>query len=191
MQRAAKTGLAVLGWSKTSIDLRQRVDYLHRTVGAPWPDWSIAHLTATLDEWLAPYLSGATGRGDLERIDLAMVLRSQLPWPMGADLDQLAPIGLELPTGRSVPIDYTADEPTASVRVQDLFGTTDHPTAGGRPIVLRLLSPADRPIQITSDLPGFWTGSWAEVRKDLAGRYPKHRWPSDPAAAPPKRLKDR
>jgi ATP-dependent helicase HrpB len=191
MRRAAKTGLAVLGWSKTSIDLRRRVDYLHRTVGAPWPDWSIDHLTATLDEWLAPYLPGATGRRDLERIDLAMVLRSQLPWPMGADLDQLAPSVLELPTGRSVPIDYSADDPTASVRVQDLFGTTDHPTAGGRPIVLRLLSPADRPIQITSDLPGFWSGSWAEVRKDLAGRYPKHRWPTDPAAAAPKRLKDR
>jgi ATP-dependent helicase HrpB len=110
---------------------------------------------------------------------------------MGADLDQLAPSALELPTGRSVPIDYSADDPTASVRVQDLFGTTDHPTAGGRPIVLRLLSPADRPIQITSDLPGFWSGSWAEVRKDLAGRYPKHRWPTDPAAAAPKRLKDR
>jgi ATP-dependent helicase HrpB len=88
-------------------------------------------------------------------------------------------------------VDYTADEPTVSVRVQYVFGTTEHPTAGGRPIVMQLLSPADRPIQITSDLPGFWAGSWAEVRKDLAGRYPKHRWPDDPATATPKRLKDR
>jgi ATP-dependent helicase HrpB len=77
------------------------------------------------------------------------------------------------------------------VRVQDLFGTTRHPTAGGHPIVLHLLSPADRPIQITADLPGFWSGTWAEVRKELAGRYPKHQWPQDPANAPPKRLKDR
>jgi len=98
---------------------------------------------------------------------------------------------LALPTGRSVAIDYSGDEPVARVRVQDLFGTTRHPTAGGNPIVLHLLSPADRPIQITSDLPGFWSGSWVEVRKELAGRYPKHQWPLDPAHAPPKRLKDR
>ena len=124
-----------------------------------------------------------------------MVLRSQLPWPQGADLDELAPRELDLPTGRRVPIDYGTDdghdEPVVRVRVQDLFGTTVHPTAGGRPIVLHLLSPADRPIQITSDLPGFWAGSWADVRKDLAGRYPKHHWPDDPATAPPRRLKDR
>ena len=90
-----------------------------------------------------------------------------------------------------MPIDYAAGEPTASVRVQDLFGSTSHPTAGGRPIVLHLLSPADRPIQVTADLPGFWAGSWADVRKELAGRYPKHQWPDDPAGAQPKRLKDR
>ena len=191
MRRVRETGLAVLGWSGTSIALRRRVEYLHRSVGDPWPDWSAEHLAATVDEWLAPYLPGATGRADLERADLTMVLRSQLPWPAGADLDELAPPTLELPTGRSTPIDYSADEPTARVRVQDLFGTTEHPTAGGRPIVLELLSPADRPIQVTSDLPGFWAGSWADVRKDLAGRYPKHRWPDDPASAAPKRLKDR
>jgi ATP-dependent helicase HrpB len=191
LDRARATGLAVLGWSGASISLRERVAFLHRNVGEPWPDWSIAALSSTLDEWLAPYLPGATRRADLERVDLAMVLRSQLPWPAGADLDVLAPERLALPTGRSVPIDYTADEPTASVRVQDLFGTRTHPTAGGRPIVLHLLSPADRPIQITADLPGFWAGSWAEVRKDLAGRYPKHQWPADPATAEPKRLKDR
>ncbi|HSH10475.1 MAG TPA: ATP-dependent helicase HrpB [Ilumatobacter sp.] len=191
MARVRATGLAVLGWSATSISLRRRVDFLHRSVGDPWPDWSIPTLSATLDQWLAPYLPGAVGRHDLERVDLAMVLRSQLPWPLGGDLDQIAPERLDLPTGRSVPIDYDGDQPAASVRVQDLFGTTVHPTAGGRPIVLHLLSPADRPIQITADLPGFWAGTWAEVRKDLAGRYPKHRWPDDPAGAAPKRLKDR
>ena len=119
------------------------------------------------------------------------MLRSQLPWPEGADLDAVAPTSLELPTGRSVRVDYTGEQPAARVRVQDLFGTTEHPTAGGRPIALHLLSPADRPIQITSDLPGFWAGTWADVRKDLAGRYPKHQWPDDPAGAVPKRLKDR
>jgi ATP-dependent helicase HrpB len=191
MDRVRATGLAVLGWSGASIGLRQRVEFLHRAVGEPWPDWSVATLADTVDEWLAPYLPGAVGRADLERLDLAMVLRSQLPWPTGANLDELAPARLELPTGRSVAIDYTGDEPAASVRVQDLFGTTVHPTAGGRPIVLSLLSPADRPIQVTADLPGFWTGSWAEVKKDLAGRYPKHRWPDDPGGAEPRRLKGR
>jgi ATP-dependent helicase HrpB len=140
---------------------------------------------------LAPYLPGATGRDDLRGLDVTMVLRSQLPWPQGADLEELAPPMLELPTGRSVPIDYDGEVPTAAVRVQDLFGVTDHPTAGGQPVRLELLSPADRPIQVTTDLPGFWSGSWSEVRKDMAGRYPKHQWPEDPASAEPKRLKRR
>lgn len=165
--------------------------FLHRKVGDPWPDWSVDALVDSLDAWLAPYLPGATGRGDLDRLDVATVLRSQLPWPEGADLDRLCPDTLELPTGRSVPVDYSGERPTASVRVQDLFGTTEHPTAGGVPIRLELLSPADRPIQVTADLPGFWAGSWADVKKEMAGRYPKHRWPDDPASAAPKRMKDR
>ena len=171
--------------------LRHRVTFLHRSVGEPWPDWSQETLVKTLDTWLAPFLAGATGRRDLERLDLTTVLRSQLPWPLGADLDDLAPARLDLPTGRSTAIDYSGDQPSVSVRVQDLFGVTVHPTAGGRPVVLNLLSPADRPVQVTSDLPGFWAGSWSAVRKDLAGRYPKHQWPVDPAAATPRRLKDR
>ncbi len=191
LDRVRTTGLAVLGWSKVSISLRQRVDFLHRAVGPPWPDWSAETLANTLDAWLAPYLPGASRRSDLERVDLAMVLRSQLPWPDGADLETLAPGELVLPNGRTTAIDYSGEQPSASARVQDLFGITVHPTAGGRPIVLHLLSPADRPIQITADLPGFWAGTWSDVRKELAGRYPKHQWPADPAAAAPKRLKDR
>ncbi len=191
MARVRDTGLAVLPWSAAARSLRERVEFLHRTRGAPWPDWSAATLTATVEEWLAPYVPGATGRGDLERIDLTMVLRSQLPWPEGADLDDLAPAQLTLPTGRSVPIDYAGEQPDASVRVQDLFGVTVHPTAGGMPIRLHLLSPADRPIQVTSDLPGFWRGSWNDVRKDMAGRYPKHHWPDDPGSADPRRMKGR
>jgi len=191
MKRVRETRLAVLGWSAAATRLRQRVDFLHRTVGAPWPDWSIDALVASVDTWLAPYLPGAIGRRDLDRLDVATVLRSQLPWPEGPELDRLSPDMLELPTGRSVPVDYSGERPTASVRVQDLFGTTKHPTAGGEPIRLELLSPADRPIQVTADLPGFWAGSWAEVKKEMTGRYPKHRWPDDPASAPPKRMKDR
>ncbi len=191
MQRVRVTRLEVLRWSNAATELRQRVEFLHRTLGDPWPDWSTDVLVDTLDDWLVPYLPGATGRADLERLDLATVLRSQLPWAVGAELDDLAPSELVLPTGRSARIDYTGDQPDAFVRVQDLFGVTVHPTAGGVPIRLHLLSPADRPIQVTADLPGFWDGSWAEVRKEMAGRYPKHQWPTDPASATPRRLKDR
>ena len=191
MARVRSTRLEALRWTDAATSLRVRVEFLHRTVGAPWPDWSTTRLLATLDDWLAPYLPGATGRADLERLDLVTVLRSQLPWPEGGQLDDIAPPTLTLPSSRSIPIDYGGEQPDAFVRVQDLFGVTVHPTAGGVPIRLHLLSPADRPIQVTSDLPGFWAGSWAEVRKDMAGRYPKHRWPDDPAAADPKRLKDR
>jgi ATP-dependent helicase HrpB len=125
-----------------------------------------------------------------------MLLSNQLSWDQQAELAERAPAALVTATGRQVAIDYSRDLPTASVRVQDLFGTTTHPVvdanrSAGVPVTLELLSPADRPIQITSDLPGFWAGSWSEVRKDMAGRYPKHQWPADPAAAPPKRLKDR
>jgi len=127
-----------------------------------------------------------------------MLLRSQLPWPEGARLDELAPTRIELASGRSLALDYASavaegTAPVVRVRVQDLFGTKVHPTiADGRvPLVLHLLSPADRPVQVTADLPGFWAGSWADVRKDMAGRYPKHQWPDDPANADPKRMKDR
>ncbi len=191
MKHVRATQLGVLRWTDTATSLRERVEFLSRTVGGPWPDWSTGHLVDTLGDWLAPYLPGAIGRADLERLDVAMVLRSQLPWPQGADLDGIAPADLTLPSGRSVPIDYAGEQPDAFVRVQDLFGVTTHPMAGGVAIRLHLLSPADRPIQVTADLPGFWAGSWSDVKKDMAGRYPKHQWPDDPANADPKRMKDR
>ena len=171
--------------------LRTRVAFMRgRQPEAGWPDLSDRQLVATLEDWLAPYVAHATGRADLERLDVAMLLSNQLPWDRQMELAELAPATLDTPSGRQVPIDYGRAAPTASVRVQDLFGTTIHPTVcGDVPIVLELLSPADRPIQITADLPGFWRGSWADVRKDMAGRYPKHQWPADPGAAVPKRLK--
>ncbi|NND74159.1 MAG: ATP-dependent helicase HrpB [Ilumatobacter sp.] len=189
LARVRATNLDVLRWTDAASSLRQRVEFLQQHVGDPWPDWSVATLCATVDAWLGPYLPGATSRSDLERLDLTTVLRSQLPWPEGSRLDEMAPAKLALPTGRAAPIDYSGEQPTVAVRVQDLFGVTEHPTAGGRPLRLELLSPADRPIQVTTDLPGFWSGSWAAVRKEMAGRYPKHRWPDDPATAEPKRIK--
>ena len=121
------------------------------------------------------------------------MLRNQLDGRHRSELDRLAPSSWTLPSGRNARIDYTAERPTVSLRVQDVFGVTEHPSvAGGRvPLTIALLSPADRPIQVTADLPGFWTGSWADVRRDLAGRYPKHRWPTDPGAEPAGRLKGR
>ena len=199
IERIRVTRLAPLHWSGQAQQLRRRVEFLHRssadTPAAPeptsWPDWSDAGLVRTLDDWLAPYLHGMTSIGEVAALDLVMVLRAGLPWPLGAQLDELAPISLELASGRTVMLDYSGDQPSASVRVQDLFGTRQHPMAAGMPVLLHLLSPADRPIQITADLPGFWAGSWADVRKEMAGRYPKHQWPADPATAVPKRMKDR
>ncbi len=189
--------------------LTARVEFLRRTLndgehsttrtsGETWPDWTQKNLVVTANEWLEPYLAGMTSLTDVDALNIETVLRSQLPWALGARLDELAPSRLTLVSGRTVSIDYSTalrddTQPIVDVRVQDVFGMRSHPTiAGGRvPLVLRLLSPADRPIQVTSDLPGFWAGSWADVRKDLAGRYPKHQWPIDPASAAPKRMKDR
>ena len=193
VERLRVTRLAPLDLASAA-NLRARLALLARLYPDDgWPDTSDAALLATLDDWLVPYLQHATGRADLERLDVGMLLVNQLGWDQQMALAELAPASLDTPAGRSAPIDYTRPHPTASVRVQDLFGTREHPTVcrGQVPVTLELLSPADRPIQITADLPSFWAGSWTEVRKEMAGRYPKHQWPTDPAAAPPKRLKDR
>ena len=192
VQRVRATQLAVLGWTATAIRLRERVEFLHRTVGEPWPDWSVATLVRTLDSWLAPYLAGATGRRDLEALDVATVLRSQLPVAGGrrARPDRAAAARTADRSSRADRLLGRRAGARASAS-RTCSGSRCTPPSGRTPIVLTLLSPADRPIQVTSDLPGFWTGSWNEVRKEMAGRYPKHRWPTDPATAPPKRLGDR
>lgn len=193
VERVVNTRLGAVGMAAAA-PLRSRLAFVRRhRPDDDWPDTSDRALLATVDEWLAPYLVGATGRADLERLDVAMALSSRLSWDQQMALAELAPPSFTTPTGREVAIDYSRDVPTASVRVQDLFGMTAHPMvlAGAVPIALELLSPADRPLQITSDLPGFWRGTWAEVRKEMAGRYPKHHWPVDPSTAPPTRLKDR
>ena len=180
MKRLVADDLRHLTWTKNASSLAERVAFLHRSLGPPWPDWSIPSLTETVDEWLAPYVIEPTGLDDLSRAELTTILRGQLPHPLPIELDRLAPTHFQLRSGRRVPIDYSGEAPSISVRVQEMYGVSSHPTAGGIPLVVELLSPANRPIQITSDLPGFWTGSWAEVRKDMAGRYPKHDWPENP-----------
>ncbi len=182
-----------LTWNPEATARRGRVTFLHRVIGEPWPDWSLPHLTETLDEWLAPFLLFARSRADLEAIDPADVLAAGLDHRLWADLDRLAPTHFSRDnsaTGRRFAIDYDhPDQPVLAIRVQELFGLSQGPTvAGGRvTVLLHLLSPAGRPVQITSDLAGFWAGSWTDVRKEMAGRYPKHSWPTDPARADPPR----
>jgi ATP-dependent helicase HrpB len=183
-------GLDALPWSKALAQWRERVMFLRKAEGDEWPDLSDEALIATAEEWLAPHLVGKSSLNDIGPDLLSEAVRSLLPWNLQRRLDAEAPTHIEVPTGSQIPIDYGAEEgPVLAVRVQELFGLDKHPTiaAGRVPLVLHLLSPAQRPIQITRDLPGFWRGSWAAVRADMRGQYPKHPWPDDPLTAPPTR----
>ena len=192
VERVRTTRLAALPWTDGAQQLRQRLAFAATHLAGDWPSVDDKTLIAGLADWLAPFLHRASSRADLEAVDMEMVLTTMLSWDQQSQLADSVPATLTTAAGRTVVIDYERDNPTVSVRVQDMFGTSTHPTiADGVPLTIELLSPADRPIQITNDLPGFWSGSWAEVRKELAGRYPKHQWPPDPSTAPPKRLKDR
>jgi ATP-dependent helicase HrpB len=184
----ASLGAARLPWSKSQLQLRDRVAFLRAAGGNDWPDLSDATLTATLPDWLGPYLAGKTRLGDLSADDLGAALDGLIPWSLKRRLDEEAPTHFEAPTGNRHAIDYEgAGAPALHIRVQELFGLKTHPSiAGGRlPLTLNLLSPAHRPIQITRDLPGFWNGSWTAVKAEMKGRYPRHPWPDDPANATP------
>ncbi len=186
----ASASLERLPWSKALKQWRDRVMFLRAAAPDEWPDLSDAALIASRQDWLAPALSGKTSLADLSAGDLSDALMALLPWSQRAQLDREAPTHFEAPTGTQLAIDYEAEQgPTIAVRLQELFGLTVHPSiARGRiPLVLELLSPAHRPVQVTRDLPGFWRGSYAGVRADLRGRYPRHPWPEDPASAPPTR----
>ena len=192
LERVRATRLGALNWAEPAAQVRRRMAFAAARIGGEWPVVDDKSLLATMNDWLAPYLQHAVNRDDLAKVDMAMVLSAMLSWDQQSQLAEQVPATLITAAGRPVAIDYERDNPTISVRVQDMFGTRSHPTiANGVPLTIELLSPADRPIQITNDLPGFWAGSWAMVRKDLAGRYPKHQWPADPASAAPQRLKDR
>jgi ATP-dependent helicase HrpB len=180
-------GLERLPWTKALKQRRDRVMFLRRAEGEAWPDLSDDALAADPD-WLAPFLVGKTKLNEIGADDLASALDAALLWDLARRLADEAPTHFQAPTGTAAPIDYEAEGgPAIALRVQELFGLNEHPAlAGGRiPLTLHLLSPANRPIQITRDLPGFWRGSWAAVRSDLRGRYPRHSWPEDPAAATP------
>jgi ATP-dependent helicase HrpB len=180
----------VLRWTDAAQAFRQRVALLRRH-DPGWPDLGddVVFTDEALGDWLAPHLVGASGRRDLQALDLFTVLRSGLDHQRLRDLDRLAPRTVTLASGRTVHVDYAGEAPVVATRVQDLYGTTVHPTVvdGRVPLVVHLLSPAGRPVQVTADLPAFWAGSWREVRNELAGRYPKHHWPLDPSTAGPER----
>jgi ATP-dependent helicase HrpB len=182
-------GLATLPWTRDAEGLRRRVMFLRRLdAAAEWPDLADAALLANLDDWLAPYLAGVTRPAQLDRLDLAALLRQRLTWEQQQALDRLAPTHVAVPSGSRLPIDYGAgDVPVLAVRLQEMFGARETPSvAGGRvKLLLHLLSPAGRPLQVTRDLAGFWAGSYPMVRSEMRGRYPKHAWPDDPLAAAP------
>jgi ATP-dependent helicase HrpB len=183
----ARLGIDRLPWSKSLKQWRDRAMFLRRAEGGEWPDLSDAALAARAVEWLAPILSSKTALSEITPEELDQALRAALPWNLKRRLDADAPTHFVAPTGSAVPIDYQAEEgPKLSIRVQELFGLDRHPgIAGGRvPLLLELLSPAHRPVQLTRDLPGFWRGSYAAVRAEMKGRYPKHPWPDDPTTAP-------
>jgi len=183
----AAIGAGRLPWSKAQLQLRDRVMFLRRAEGDEWPDLSDGALASTAAEWLAPFLTGKTSLQQIGADDLAAALDALLPWNLRKRLGAEAPTHFAAPSGSQVPIDYEAEGgPKLSIRVQELFGLAVHPAiAGGRvPLLIELLSPAHRPVQMTRDLPGFWRGSYKDVRTDLRGRYPKHPWPDDPLTAP-------
>jgi ATP-dependent helicase HrpB len=185
----AREELRDLPWTDGVRQLRQRIAFVH-SLDSSWPDVSDAALVATLSEWLGPHVYGLARRDELRRLDLAAILLEMLSWEQRAALDDLAPSHLEVPSGSRIRIDYADPRsPVLAVRVQELFGLIETPRiARGRvPLTLHLLSPAHRPVQVTTDLAGFWRTGYFDVKKELKGRYPKHYWPDDPFQAVPTR----
>ncbi|MHA6686110.1 ATP-dependent helicase HrpB [Mesorhizobium sp. A556] len=180
-------GLALLPWSRQAEILRRRLSWLHRGLGTPWPEVSDAALLENLEEWLEPFLTGAAAFATIDASTISAGLVSLVPHDLQRKIEALAPTHFDAPSGSRVPIRYDEEGPVLAIRVQELFGLDRHPSiAGGTvPLTVELLSPAHRPIQTTRDLPGFWRGSWADVRADMRGRYPRHVWPENPLLAPP------
>ena len=179
-----------LPWTDDDRALMGRLRLLHKTLGKPWPEVTDEALHADLENWLLPHLSGLRRLDQVKRLPLSRLFVQSLDWALQAQLDQLVPTHLQVPSGSSIRLDYSGDEPVLAVKLQEMFGQTDTPTIinGRVPLLIHLLSPARRPVQVTRDLAGFWAGSYFEVRKDLRGRYPKHPWPDDPLQAPATRF---
>ncbi|MCU0626638.1 MAG: ATP-dependent helicase HrpB, partial [Gemmatimonadaceae bacterium] len=180
-------GIAALPWSDAARRTRERLAFVHAH-DPSWPAMDDATLLASLDSWLRPQLHGARRLADVASLDLGALLLERVGWERRAQLDRLAPTHVAVPSGSRIPVDYgDPHAPVLAVRLQELFGARETPAVldGRVPLVLHLLSPAHRPVQVTRDLAGFWASSYAEVRRELRGRYPRHPWPEDPLTAPP------
>ncbi|MFD5733923.1 ATP-dependent helicase HrpB [Streptomyces sioyaensis] len=184
-----REGPGLLRWPAAAVSLRQRMAFLHREWGAPWPDVSDEALLARVEEWLGGELARARRRADLERIDAGQALARLLPWATGeaARFDELAPERIEVPSGSRVRVDYGGEQPVLAVKLQEVFGWQESPRVSGVPLLIHLLSPAGRPAAVTADLASFWKGGYRSVRAELRGRYPKHPWPEDPSTVAPTR----
>ncbi|MFF9847320.1 ATP-dependent helicase HrpB [Streptomyces litmocidini] len=182
-------GLGLLRWRREAGELRERLAFLHRELGEPWPDVSEGTLIDRAGEWLEPELSRASRRADLGRIDAGEALRRLLPWASGeaVRLDELAPERIEVPSGSRIRVEYGGERPVLAVKLQEMFGLAETPRVAGVPVLVHLLSPAGRPAAVTADLASFWRDGYRAVRAELRGRYPKHPWPEDPSAAVPTR----
>ena len=184
-------GLGALPWTREARDLQARIEFARGAdPGGPWPAVADQDLLDSLETWLPAWLEGVTRRDHLARLSMVEILRSRLTWELLRQLDELAPTHLQVPSGSRISIDYQdPGSPAVSVRLQEVFGLQATPHLGGGrvPLTFKLLSPAHRPVQVTRDLAGFWRGSYAEVRKDMRGRYPRHDWPEDPLTAVPSR----
>ena len=190
LKGVAQRGLQVLPWHRETVQLRDRIHFLHQLDPEEWPAASEDALAESVDQWLLPFMAGMRSLDDLKSLDLAQALLSRLPWEARARLDAWAPTHLEVPSGSRIRVDYSdPGAPALAVRLQEVFGLEETPRiAGGRvPLTMRLLSPAQRPVQVTQDLSSFWDDAYFQVRKDMRGRYPKHYWPEDPRAATPTR----
>ena len=186
-EHLAAHGLGDLGWGKEASSLRERMRVLHEVLGEPWPDVSDEALAGSAHEWLLPWAKRLAQGGSLSSVSMLEALRSMLPWPDAARLDELAPEKMPIPSGGTRPIDWSGAHPVLTLRVQQAFGWTDTPRLvdGRVPLVLHLTDPAGRPAAVTSDLTSFWAGPYRDVRAQLRGRYPKHPWPEDPLHAEP------
>ncbi|WP_242917734.1 ATP-dependent helicase HrpB [Pontibacter liquoris] len=190
LQALQDKGIRQLPWPEQALKTRERLAFLHQLAPGQWPDVSDEVLAATMPEWLRPHLIGLSSLEQVSRLDFEEMLLGGLSWEQRQEMDRLAPTHLQVPSGSRIALDYSeVTTPVLAVRLQEVFGLLDTPRiAGGKvPLLLHLLSPASRPVQVTRDLRSFWSNGYFEVRKDLRGRYPKHHWPDDPLSAPPTR----
>ncbi|MDX5480115.1 MAG: ATP-dependent helicase HrpB [Hymenobacteraceae bacterium] len=190
LQALRDRGIDRLPWPSEALRTRQRLAFLHGLAPDQWPDASDQALENSMDVWLAPHLTGLRSLDQVARLDFNEILLSGLSWEQRQQMDRLAPTHLQVPSGSRIALDYSDNTtPVLAVRLQEVFGMLDTPTIGGGkvPLLLHLLSPASRPVQVTRDLRSFWSSGYFDVRKDLRGRYPKHHWPDDPLSAVPTR----